>query len=125
MLNFFKSMSWLIVSNAFWRSIKIIPVTKPLSRPFKIFVIHQGHIGMDILLGCNVQAMPTLPLHFQQLKLLIFGSHLILISFLNREVKTFKGAGINLALAVDELLLSITNESVDISAKMCPRKSLV
>ena len=36
MLNLFKSMSWLIVSNAFWRSIKIIPVSNPSSKPFKI-----------------------------------------------------------------------------------------
>lgn len=58
------------------------------------------------------------------IKLLIFGSHLILISFLNGEVKTFKGAGIDLAPAVDELLLSITIESVDISAKMCDESHL-
>ena len=49
---------------------------------------------------------------------------MILISFLNGEVKTFKGAGIDLAPAVDELLLSITIESVDISAKMCHESHL-
>ena len=33
---FFKSMSSLIKSNDFWMSIKIIPVTKPSSKPFKM-----------------------------------------------------------------------------------------
>ena len=119
MLNFFKSMSWLIVSNAFWRSTKIIPVPNPSSKPFKFFVI-QGHIryGNSARMKCTSNAYLTI-------KLLIFGSHLILISFLNREVKTFKGAGIDLAPAVDELLLlSITIESVDISAKMCHESHL-
>ena len=34
--NFSKSILWSIVSNAFWRSISIIPVKRPLSKPFKI-----------------------------------------------------------------------------------------
>ena len=48
MLNFFKSMSWLIVSNAFWRSIKIIPVTKPSSKPFKILSFKkERHVSVE------------------------------------------------------------------------------
>ena len=48
MLNFFKSMSWLIVSNAFWRSIKIIPVTKPSSKPFKILSFEkERHVSVE------------------------------------------------------------------------------
>ena len=37
MLNLFKNMSWLIVANAFWRSIKIIPITKPPSKLYYFF----------------------------------------------------------------------------------------
>ena len=39
--NTFKSISLLIVSNAFWRSIKIIPVSKPSSKFFNTFVIQK------------------------------------------------------------------------------------
>ena len=41
-------MSWLIVSNAFWRSIRIIPVTKPSSKPFKILSFKkERHAKLD------------------------------------------------------------------------------
>ena len=48
MLNFFKSMSWLIASNAFWRSIKTLPVIKPSSKPFKTFSFQkEGHVSVE------------------------------------------------------------------------------
>ena len=37
-LSFLKRTSWLIVSNAFWRSINIIPVNRPSSKPFRILI---------------------------------------------------------------------------------------
>ena len=47
-LNFFKSISWLTVSNAFWRSIKIIPVTATSSKPFKILAFKkERHISIE------------------------------------------------------------------------------
>ena len=48
MLNFFKSMSWLFVSNAFWSSIKIIPVTKPSSKALKILSFKKDrHVSVE------------------------------------------------------------------------------
>ena len=48
MLNSLNSISWLIVSNAFWRSIKIIPVSKMSSKPFKILSFkNERHVSVE------------------------------------------------------------------------------
>ena len=47
-------------------------------------------LGMGVLPGCSVQAMHILPLSFHQLKASIRGSQLILITFLNREIRFLK-----------------------------------
>ena len=36
---FFNKISWFIVLKAFCRSIKVIPVSKPSSKPFRIFSV--------------------------------------------------------------------------------------
>ena len=41
-LNFFNSISWSIVSKAFWKSTSIMPVVNPLSKPFKILSCKKG-----------------------------------------------------------------------------------
>ena len=43
-----KSMSWLFVSNAFWGSIKTMPVTKPSSKPCKILSFRkERHVSIE------------------------------------------------------------------------------
>ena len=37
--SFYNKNSWFIVSKAFCRSIKIIPVSKPSSKPFRILSV--------------------------------------------------------------------------------------
>ena len=38
-LSFLKRISWLYVSNAFWRSVNIIPLNRPSSKPFRILSV--------------------------------------------------------------------------------------
>ena len=48
MPNFFKSMSSLIVSNAFWRSIKIITVSKVRNSESQKFIEDISNVTTDI-----------------------------------------------------------------------------
>ena len=79
-------------------------------------------LGMGVLPGCSVQPMHTLPLSFRQLRTLKRANHLILITFLNREIG-FKDVDVNQDLAVDELPLNISIEGVHISTKMLVREN--
>ena len=78
-------------------------------------------LGMGVLPGCSVQPMRTLPLSFRQLRTLKCASHLILITFLNREIGFSND--VNQDLAVDELPLNISIEGVHISTKMLVREN--
>ena len=46
--NFSNSILWSIVSYAFWRSISIVPVKRPLSKPFKILTFkYERHKSVE------------------------------------------------------------------------------